>query len=84
MSAEGKKKRGEAGQSNAEAIPFRYHGRKPPQYNDNRIGRTDVRGTSKMVQAVMLGSKLPGFNPSQRLVKMTEDAMDRCTHPLLV
>lgn len=84
MSAEGKKKRGEAGQSNAKSIPFRYHGRKPPQYNDNRIGRTDVRGTSKMVQAVLLGSKLHGFNPSQRLMSMTEGAMERCTHKLLV
>ena len=84
MSAEGKKKRGESGKSNAESIPFRYHGRVPVRYKDNSIGRTESRGTSLMVRAVLLGSRLPGFFASERLQRMTEGAMERCTHSDLI
>lgn len=82
MSAEGKKKRGESGMSNAKNIPFRYHGY-PRNYTlSTALGRPQhPRGAgSLLVRAMNLGVKLGGFAPSQRLLNMTEEAMLNCTH----
>lgn len=83
MSAEGKKKRGESGQSNAKNIPFRYGGSKCNF--STAIGNTNhPRGAgSKLVQAMMLGAHLPGFFASERLLKHTDAAMANCTSPYL-
>lgn len=80
MSAEGKKKRGEAGKSNAASIPFRYHGRKPPRYNDTSIGASQhpCGAGSRLVNAMRLGICLPNFSASERLMRMTDEAMVRC------
>jgi hypothetical protein len=84
MSAEGKKKRGLSGQANAKTVPFRYGG-KPCNYSVT-IGHPawSPRGAgSKLVQAMALGVRLSGFNPSQQLLNKTDAAMARCTHPAL-
>lgn len=73
MSAEGKKKRGEAGMSNAKNIPFRYHGRYPRGYHDKPVFKSEHP----------FGVTLPGFTPSERLLRMTDAAMERCTSSYL-
>lgn len=87
MSAESKKKRGESGKKNAEAQPFRGNGRVPRDYHNNTVtGRSDhpCGAGSLLVRAMNLGSFLPGFTPSERLIRMTDNAMARCTHSQLV
>lgn len=85
MSAEGKKKRGEAGQSNAKNIPFRYGGR-PCNYS-TKIGNPTwslCGAGSRLVQAMALGVHLPNFAPSDYLLRKTDAAMARCTSPWLI
>lgn len=79
MSAEGKKKRGEAGVSNAKNIPFRYGGSRCDF--STRIGNSShPRGAgSRLVQAMKLGVMLPNFFASERLFRMTDMAMERCS-----
>lgn len=83
MSAEGKKKRGLSGQANAKSIPFRYGGR-PANYSTT-LGHAVSRcgNGSRLVQAMVLGIRLPGFSPSEQLLQKTEEAMGRCTSSLL-
>lgn len=83
MSAEGKKKRGISGLANAKNIPFRNGGSKCDL--STRIGHTNSKygAGSKLVQAMGLGAMLPSFNTSQRLLDLTDNAMGRCTHPML-
>jgi hypothetical protein len=78
------KKRGESGASNAKNIPFRYGGR-PCYYSTNTGNPTfSPRGAgSLLVQAMSLAVKLPGFNPSDSLLRKTEAAMHNCTSPEL-
>lgn len=81
MSAEGKKKRGESGVSNAKNIAFRYGG---SHCNfDTKTYRSDhPRGAgSLLVRAMNLGVKLPGFFANPVLIKRTDAAMANCTHP---
>ncbi len=82
MSAEGKKKRGEAGMSNAKNIPFRYHGY-PKGYtlSTNTYTTTHPRlGGSRMVNAMRLGAMIGGvgYNPSDRAYRAVDEAMDHC------
>lgn len=81
MSAEGKKKRGESGKSNAKNIPWRYHGRYPKGYFDKPVGRSDhpCGAGSRLVAAMILGIRLPGFSPSDVLLARTDAAMERMT-----
>lgn len=78
MSAEGKKKRGEAGQSNAKNIAFRYGGSKCDL--STRIGSTTHPrlGGSKFLNAMILASKLGFSNFTQRMVNAADENMDRC------
>mgnify|MGYP001561472333 CR=1 FL=1 len=86
MSSESKKKRGESGVSNAASTPFRGNGRRPARYFDNSLGVSyhPCGAGSALVNAMRLGCILPGFDPSQRLLDMTDAAMARCTSPHLV
>lgn len=79
MSAEGKKKRGEAGVSNARNIPFRYGGSKCDL--STRIGATThprMAGAA-LLHAMELAQMLPGFNPSDRLMRATDEAIEHVT-----
>lgn len=84
MSAEGKKKRGESGKKNAENIPFRYGG-KPCDYS-TRIGHTTHPrlGGSRMLQAMKLGAKLPGFFASHRLYSAADETIDHIERHIAV
>lgn len=76
MSSEGKKKRGEAGQSNAKNIAFRYGGSKCDL--STRVGSTThprMAGAA-LVHAMSLGAIIPHFHPSDRLLKATDAAID--------
>jgi hypothetical protein len=89
MSTEGKKKRGESGLKNVQSIPFRYGGK--PCNLSPRIGNTNHHGGSTLVRGMVGGllarSSIPSgdfdFEISQRLVRLTNEAMARCTHPNL-
>ena len=76
MSAEGKKKRGESGKSNAKNIAFRYGG-KPCDFN-TRIGATrhPRLAGAKLLHAMELAALLPDFNPSERLLKATDETIE--------
>jgi hypothetical protein len=76
MSAEGKKKRGEAGQANARNIPFRYGGAKCDL--STRIGSTTHPrlGGSRMLVAMKMGALLPGFFASHRLYMAADETID--------
>lgn len=78
MSSEGKKKRGEAGSSNAKNIAFRYGGSKCDY--STKIGHTTHPrlGGSKFLAAMAIGSILPGFNPSERAIRAADECMDEC------
>lgn len=76
MSAEGKKKRGVAGMSNAQNIAFRYGGSKCDL--SLRIGHTThprLAG-ARLLHTMELAALLPSFNPSERLLKATDAAID--------
>ena len=79
MSAEGKKKRGEAGQSNAKNIPFRYGGR--PCNLSTHIGTTTHPrlGGARFLTAMAMGAKLAGFRPSERMYRAADACIDHCT-----
>jgi hypothetical protein len=87
MSAEGKKKRGESGMSNAKNIPFRYGGNPcdysiTPRFCVSRYGNGSL-----LVRAMILGDMLAhrfGCSISTTQALRTEDAMRRCTHPELI
>lgn len=76
MSAEGKKRRGVSGVSNAKSIAFRYGG-KPCNLSTKHGSTTHKRlGGSKMLYAMILGSILPGFAPSDRLVRAADETIE--------
>lgn len=81
----GKKKRGAAGASNAKNIPFRYRG-VPRGYtlSQHHGGTNHPRlAGARLISTMVLAKELPGFHPSHRLMKATENAVDhiiRC-HP---
>jgi len=77
-------KRGESGASNGKTIPFRYGG---SRCNYNTITGNPTfspRGAgSLLVQAMALGAMLPNFEPSDKLLRKTDAAMENCTSPYL-
>lgn len=75
MSAEGKKKRGISGQSNARNIPFRYGGK--PSNLSTRIGGTNHPrlGGSKFLYAMIFGRYLPNFTASDRAFKAADEVI---------
>lgn len=83
MSAEGKKKRGESGRSNAENIPFRYGGSKCNL--STKLGRSDRTGGSKMVRAIVASDVLSrigypvGYKITERMVRLFDNGLQRCT-----
>lgn len=84
MSAEGKKKRGISGMSNAQNIPFRYGGSKCNLDTKTRSTNSPYGAGSKLVQAMALEAMLTGQKHfTERLLKWTDASMERCTHPLL-
>jgi hypothetical protein len=96
MSAEGKKKRGESGQSNAKNIAFRYGGRtlryegftgsNCDYSNESRHASSRCGAGSLLVRAMALSDMLSVKYPatiSVSLALKTEQAMMRCTHPSL-
>lgn len=76
MSAEGKKKRGEAGMSNAKNIAFRYGGSRCDL--STRIGAcTHPRlAGAALLHAMELAAILPGFRASDRLMRAADAAID--------
>ncbi|WP_394890385.1 hypothetical protein ACG873_03120 [Mesorhizobium sp. AaZ16] len=78
MSGEGKKKRGLAGVSNAQNIAFRYGGR--PSNFSLAIGHTTHPrlGGSLFLNAMILGQMLPGFKPSERMVRAADACIEVC------
>lgn len=86
MSAEGKKKRGVAGHSNAQGIPFRYHGGnyQRPVFNRSKEaltspakdhgGSTTARGFIGGMLAHKLGYTM---HISQRLERKITNALER-------
>jgi hypothetical protein len=76
MSAEGKKKRGESGQSNAKTIAFRYGGK--PSDLSLRIGSTTHprMGGSRMLNALGLAYQVFGYEPSERLLRAADEVID--------
>lgn len=79
MSAEGKKKRGEAGQSHAKSIPFRNGGSKC-NFSTHTGATTHPRlGGAKFLSAMALGAILPNFNPSDRAIRAADACMDHCS-----
>jgi len=79
MSSEGKKKRGEAGQSNAKNIAFRYGGSGCDL--SQRIGSTSHPrlGGSKFLNAMKIGAMLNGMDSfSDRMLKAADENMERC------
>lgn len=86
MSAEGKKKRGESGLSNAKTIPFRYGGR-PCNYDTKTYRSNHPRGAgSRLVSTVLFGSFLSENykeSLSEVLLRRVENAAGSCTHELL-
>lgn len=78
MSAEGKKKRGVSGASNAKNIPFRYGGSKCNLSLAHGHTVHPRLGGRLFLGAMILGSSLPGFNPSERMYKAADLCMDHC------
>ena len=82
MSAEGKKKRGFAGVSNAANIPFRYHGYPRGYSLSTAIGHSDHprMAGSKLINAMivgyMLGQQGYHYNPSTRMYAAADSALD--------
>lgn len=76
MSAEGKKKRGEAGQSNAKNIAFRYGGSRCDL--SLRVGSTTHprMAGAKLLHVMEFARLLPAFNPSERLMKAVDATID--------
>ncbi len=87
MSAEGKKKRGESGVSNAKNIAFRYGGSKCDYDERSRPLSSRYGNGSLFVRAMLLGSMLGvKFSAPQTTVLCQDrvfNAMSRCTHPTL-
>lgn len=80
MSAEGKKKRGISGATNAKSIPFRYGG--APCNLSLHIGATTHPrlGGARMLAAMALAVKLPNFSASHRLYSAADETMDHIEH----
>lgn len=82
MSAEGKKKRGESGVSNAKHIAFRYGGSK---CNISvALGRSDRVDRARFLSAMVMGvviERLYGYkaNATSRMYNWADEAMDACT-----
>jgi len=79
MSAEGRKKRGEAGVTNAKNVPFRYGG-SPCNYSTHH-GRTDHprKAGALFLSAMALGAMLPRFNPTHSMIRAADLCMDHCS-----
>lgn len=77
MSAEGKKKRGVSGATNAKAIPFRYHGYPKGYSLSTALGRSDRFAGAKFLNAMTLGVHLPGFTATDRMYRTADEAMER-------
>lgn len=77
MSAEGKKKRGVSGATNAKSIPFRYHGYPKGYTTSTAIGRSDRFAGAQFLNAMILAAKLPGFVASDRMYRAADEAMER-------
>lgn len=85
MSAEGKKKRGVSGATNAKSVPFRYNGY-PRNYTlSERHGPTrhPRLGGTKFLTAMVWGAALPGYSPSERMYAAADAVIEYVTdnHP---
>lgn len=79
MSADSKKKRGEAGKSNAENIAFRYGGSKCDL--STKINRTvhPRMGGSRFLNAVKIGAMLGDVDSfPDRMMRAADENMERC------
>ena len=76
MSAEGKKRRGRSGVSNAKSIAFRNGGNPCNLSTKTGSTRHPRLGGSKMLHAMILGASLPGFFASERLILAADATMD--------
>lgn len=76
MSAEGKKKRGESGQTNAKNIPFRYGGRACDL--SLRISSTTHprMGGARMLHALGLAWEIFKVEPTDRLLRAADEVID--------
>lgn len=84
MSAEGKKKRGESGLSNAKNIPFRYGGSKC-DYSTHHGRTTSPYGAgSALINALRIGLLFPNEGLSAKMLRTADAAMGRCTSPHLI
>lgn len=79
MSAEGKKKRGVSGATNAKNIPFRYHGYPRGYTVSTALGGSDhpCMGGSRYLAAMVLGAKLPNYFRSDRMMRAAYNAAER-------
>lgn len=77
MSAEGKKKRGVSGATNAKNIPFRYHGYPKGYTLSTAVGRSQHFAGARFLHAMILGAKLPGFAPSDRMYRAADEVIER-------
>lgn len=76
MSAEGRKKRGESGKSNAENIAFRNGGR-PSNLSVKTGATTHPRlAGAALLHTVELAQFLPGYNPSDRMERAMDEVID--------
>lgn len=82
MSAEGKKKHGTSGVSNAKNIAFRYGGK--PSNLSIATGRAQRFGGSRFLNAVRLGMMLPGYVMSTRAENAGEEIIERNSAPIVV
>ena len=78
-------KRGESGKSHAASISFRNGGRPCNLSSVHGNPGFSPRGAgSLLVQAMTLAVHLPNFNPSEQLLRKTDEAMKNCTSPHLI
>jgi hypothetical protein len=79
MSAEGKKKRGTAGMSNAKNIAFRNGGSKCNL--STHVGSTTHPrlGGARFLTAMAIGAILPGFRASERAYRAADLCIEHCT-----
>ena len=85
MSAEGKKKRGVSGATNAKNIPFRYHGYPRGYTLSTAIGRSDHprMAGAKLLHTMAFARLLPGFRASDLCFRAVDATIDHITlrHP---
>lgn len=78
MSAEGKKKRGISGMTNAKNIPFRYHGYPKSYTLSTALGRSDHprMAGAKLLHTLEWARLVPGFQASDRMLRAVDATID--------